>query len=38
VADLAFIVAGIVAFTLIGLFLRAIESLVRRAEERSAGR
>jgi hypothetical protein len=38
VVDLAFICAGVVAFVLIGLFLRAIESLVRRAEDRAGGR
>jgi hypothetical protein len=38
VADLAFIVAGAGAFALIALFLRALEALVGRSDDRSGGR
>jgi len=38
VADLVFISAGAVAFALIALFLRVVETLVRHSDDRSGGR
>lgn len=37
-ADLVFIAAGTVAFALIALFLRVVDTLVRHSDDRGSGR